>query len=210
MGPSKVCTFEASKQMFLLFVPLLIGTGLSGAWILKYEIQIFHLDQFFLMIPMPLGMGPSGALNIWRQYEVQSRALEEICLVVIPLPMGMGGLYIWSIKLNIIVSFELMLLLFVPLLLWEDPRLLPFQKQYCTYWSFWIKLLGGGWARFSHPGITCQVFSILVFVTYFLNCCSVGEVALGPMPIGNGIISSKKTSENNTRWSLCSKLLQIH
>ena len=47
MGPSKACIFEASKHMFLLFVPLLIGTGLSGAWILKYEIQIYHLDQSF-------------------------------------------------------------------------------------------------------------------------------------------------------------------
>ena len=57
--------------------------------------------------------------------------------------------------------------------------------------AFWIKLLGGGWTRFSYDGITCQVFSILVFFTCKLNCFSVGRIALGPMPIGNGIISSK-------------------
>ena len=57
--------------------------------------------------------------------------------------------------------------------------------------AFWIKLLGGGWTRFSYDGITCQVFSILVFFKCKLNCFSVGRIALGPMPIGNGIISSK-------------------
>ena len=74
-------------------------------WSMKFKYIIW--TNLFLMIPMPLGMGPSGALNIWRQYEVQSRALEQICLVMIPLPMGMGSLYIWSIKFYIIISFEL-------------------------------------------------------------------------------------------------------
>ena len=167
--------------------------------------------NLFLMIPMPLGMGPSGALNIWRQYEVQSRALEQICLVMIPLPMGMGSLYIWSIKFYIIISFELMFLLFVPVLLWENPKLLPFQKQYCTYWSFWIKLLGGGWARFSHPGISCQVFSIYTCICYmFFQLLFRRESCPWPHAHRQRHHKQQNTSVNNTRWSLCSKLLQIY
>ena len=151
-------------------------------WSMKFKYIIWA--NLFLMIPMPLGMGPSGALTIWRQYEVQSRAFEQICLVMIPLPMGMGSLYIWSIKLNITISFELMFLRFVPVLLWENLRLLPFQKQYCTYWSFWIKLLGGGWARLTLTLVLLAKFSlyILVFVTCFSVAFPSGELPLAPCP----------------------------
>ena len=59
---------------------------------------------------------------------------------------------------------------------------LSFQKQRCTNWSFWIKLLGGGWTRFSYDGITCQVFSLLVFFTCFLVAFPSGELPLAPCP----------------------------
>ena len=44
--------------MFLLrTIQLLIGTSLSGAWILKYEIQIYHVDQSFSYDTVAYGHG---------------------------------------------------------------------------------------------------------------------------------------------------------
>ena len=88
---------------------------------------------------------------------------------------------------------------------------LSFQKQYCTYWSFWIKLLGGGWARFSHPGITCQVFSIYTCICYmFFQLLFRRESCPWPHAHRQRYHKQQNTSVNNTRWSLCSKLLQIY
>ena len=50
--------FPLHQSMFLLrTIQLLIGTGLSGAWILKYEIQIYHVDQSFSYDTVAYGHG---------------------------------------------------------------------------------------------------------------------------------------------------------
>ena len=87
---------------------------------------------------------------------------------------------------------------------------LSFQKQRCTYWSFWIKLLGGGWTRFSYDGITCQVFSILVFFYMFFQLFFRRESCPWPHAHRQRYHKQQNTSVNNTRWSLCSKLLQLY